>query len=1069
MSTTTITGTIHGVNNTALANKWINFRLAQLGTDAVASVTVAESVDSVQTDASGNFSIDVWNNGDSGTTSLLEIAVEGSDTQYVVMPKDVASIELWDLIENYQAEGNTSQVPVVSDLFLRKSTNLGDVPNKLLASQNLNLAIGTNVQAHNSVLDNTTASFTLAEESKLSGIEELADKTSSANITAAGGYVSGGTDVAIVDGGTGASDATTARSNLGAQERSTILDNTTASFTTANENKLDGIEALADVTDATSIAASGGYVAGGTDVALTDGGTGASDALTARTNLGVAIGTNVQEHSAILDATTASFTTEDEDKLDGIEALADVTNSTNILAAGGYITGTTVVPIADGGTGATTAEGARLNLGLSGEGSLSAANNLSDVSSVSLSRNNLEVASADQTLLKSENLSGITSQLLARQNLGLTINTDVQQYSEVLDNTTESFTALEKNAIATNSLKVGITAAQASAIVGNSDKVSNATHTGDVTGSSELTIEDDTVTVAKISATGTPTAQSFLSGAGVWAVPAGTGSDGDMQSSTYDPLAVQGNAFDMANMVESVNEKILTPTERNAIVANTAKVGITSTQANAIVANTTKLTNATHTGDVTGSGQLTIEPNVVGIANLSATGTPSATTFLNGNNEWSVPAGSGSGDMLASTYDPNTVAGDAFLMDNMTEGTNSKILTSSERTAITDNTAKVGITTVQADAIVANTAKIPDASTTGTPSATTFLRGDNQWATPAGGGGGGDVATDAIWNASGDLAVGAGVDSAAVLPIGGPETVLKVGATGAEWGKVGAFELSATGPTNALHFLRGDNTWAYIGTPREGYIEVRAIDCETRPWEYANNVNYFIRHDIPTYQRPWHDIVLGKSTSKPQANCWFTMKQGIGGFFQPNNGMANSDEINPTGGAIDFSRDIEVQSNVYYKNWGSGNTNKQQDRAWMVVGRKTTNFGGSDLTDKGFGIRLSGQGVFVYANELGSNASFSQKFLGNPWAFLDPTGQGNTENNYQASFRMTLRDGFIQVFFNDVNMGGMFGGPTTMGDDDAGLYSQECYMSELAGAQERYAGFSFGNTKIYQELYQAGT
>ncbi len=47
----------------------------------------------------------------------------------------------------------------------------------------------------------------------------------------------------------------------------------------------------------------------------------------------------------------------------------------------------------------------------------------------------------------------------------------------------------------------------------------------------------------------------------------------------------------------------------------------------------------------------------------------------------------GGGDMLASTYDPGSVAGDAFDMDNMVEGTN-LILTAAERAAITANTAK---------------------------------------------------------------------------------------------------------------------------------------------------------------------------------------------------------------------------------------------------------------------------------------------------------------------------------------------------------------------------------------------
>ena len=307
MSTTTITGTINGVNNTALANKWITFRLVQLGTDSGATATVAQSVDSVQTDANGDFSIDVWNNGDSGKPSILEITVEGSKAENVIIPAGTASIELWDLIENYQADGSTSeQVPVVSDLFLRKSTNLSDLsdaptartnldvpsnteavlvannlseltPTAPTARTNLGVAIGTDVQAHSAVLDATTASFTAADESKLDGIE-------------AGATV----------------DQTPAEIKTAYESNAD-----TNVFDDADVTKLAGIEALADVTDATNIAASGGYVAGGTDVALTDGGTGASDAPTARTNLGF----QANATEAVTPVTVASYTVLSTDRV----------------------------------------------------------------------------------------------------------------------------------------------------------------------------------------------------------------------------------------------------------------------------------------------------------------------------------------------------------------------------------------------------------------------------------------------------------------------------------------------------------------------------------------------------------------------------------------------------------------------------------------------------------------------------------------------------------------------------------------------------------------------------------
>ena len=66
----------------------------------------------------------------------------------------------------------------------------------------------------------------------------------------------------------------------------------------------------------------------------------------------------------------------------------------------------------------------------------------------------------------------------------------------------------------------------------------------------------------------------------------------------------------------------ITSGQANAITANTAKTGITSGQASAITANTSKTTNATHSGEVTGSGALTIAGNVVDEANLKVSNGP---------------------------------------------------------------------------------------------------------------------------------------------------------------------------------------------------------------------------------------------------------------------------------------------------------------------------------------------------------------------------------------------------------------------------------------------------------------
>jgi hypothetical protein len=139
---------------------------------------------------------------------------------------------------------------------------------------------------------------------------------------------------------------------------------------------------------------SGGTIVAITDLAIADGGTGASTALGARANLGLVIGTNVQAYSSVLSGVASQFTAADEviyASASGVIASAPFTslgrsivagstasgvrntlglgsmalqNAGLVTISGGTINGITDLAVTDGGTGASTASGARSNLGL---------------------------------------------------------------------------------------------------------------------------------------------------------------------------------------------------------------------------------------------------------------------------------------------------------------------------------------------------------------------------------------------------------------------------------------------------------------------------------------------------------------------------------------------------------------------------------------------------------------------------------------------------------------------------------------------------------------------------------
>lgn len=196
--------------------------------------------------------------------------------------------------------------------------------------------------------------------------------------------------------------------------------------------------------------------------------------------------------------------------------------------------------------------------------------------------------------------------------------------------------------ITLNTAKVGITAQQTSDITANNAKLTDQTVTLTDGGNVTITGTYPNFTLASPDVTGAVTS---VNGA-VGVVTLDTADITEDTNLYYTEARVAANSAVAANTAKTG----ITSGQASEIAANTLKVGITTAQAGEITANNAKVTNATHTGDVTGDGALTIADNVVNATKLDVTGDGTAGQLLQSDGDGSMTWVTGvTGDITAVT------------------------------------------------------------------------------------------------------------------------------------------------------------------------------------------------------------------------------------------------------------------------------------------------------------------------------------------------------------------------------------------------------------------------------------
>jgi hypothetical protein len=305
---TTVTGRYLDLNGNAISSAPLTFRLLDIGVDddVAPQEVFARNPRSVQTDSSGDFSVVLWNNGSSDVDSVYEVRFPDNRTKRFIIPVGSAggTIDLATLLALHQTSGSSQQ-----------SVIQGNLDQFAADPQSNSYYSSTTWRSRLNVEDGATADQTAGE------IKTLYESNSDTNAFT-------DADHSKLDG---IESGATADQTAGEIKTLYESNSDTNVFTDDDQSKLDGIESSATA-DQTASEIKTAYESNADTNVFTDADHAKLDGISSGA-------TGNQTASEIKTAyesnfDTNAFTDADHSKLDGVESSADVTDTTNVTAAG---------------------------------------------------------------------------------------------------------------------------------------------------------------------------------------------------------------------------------------------------------------------------------------------------------------------------------------------------------------------------------------------------------------------------------------------------------------------------------------------------------------------------------------------------------------------------------------------------------------------------------------------------------------------------------------------------------------------------------------------------------------